>query len=92
MERGHGQALWAGNEGGAIDFIINDDDILIIKRNKENNEVIGFFNLAEKEIETEIPLERTDGVYIDFNDKHPIELNGNLQLKLKPWSYKIFYK
>ncbi|MDT3695184.1 MAG: alpha-amylase family glycosyl hydrolase [Ignavibacterium sp.] len=86
------KALWAGNEGGAIDFIINDDDILIIKRNKENNEVIGFFNLAEKEIETEIPLERTDGVYIDFNDKHPIELNGNLQLKLKPWSYKIFYK
>ncbi|MCZ7609434.1 MAG: alpha-amylase family glycosyl hydrolase [Ignavibacterium sp.] len=86
------KALWDGIKRGSIDFINNDNDILIIRRSKENKEVIGFFNLTEKEIEANIRLEKTSGVYINFNNDHQIELNGNFQLKLKPWSYIIFYK
>lgn len=86
------KALWDGIKRGSIDFINNDNDILIIRRSKENKEVIGFFNLTEKEIEANIHLEKTSGVYINFNNDHQIELNGNFQLKLKPWSYIIFYK
>lgn len=85
-------ALWAGIESGSIDFINNNNDILIIRRSKENKEVIGFFNLTEKEIEANIRLEKASGVYISFNNDQQIELNGNFQLKLKPWSYIIFYK
>lgn len=86
------KALWAGIESGSIDFINNNNDILIIRRSKENKEVIGFFNLTEKEIEANIRLEKASGVYISFNNDQQIELNGNFQLKLKPWSYIIFYK
>lgn len=86
------KALWAGIESGSIDFINNNNDILIIRRSKENKEVIGFFNLTEKEIEANIRLEKASGVYIGFNNDQQIELNGNFQLKLKPWSYIIFYK
>lgn len=85
-------ALWAGIESGSIDFINNNNDILIIRRSKENKEVIGFFNLTEKETEANIRLEKASGVYISFNNDQQIELNGNFQLKLKPWSYIIFYK
>lgn len=86
------KALWAGIESGSIDFINNNNDILIIRRSKENKEVIGFFNLTEKETEANIRLEKVSGVYISFNNDQQIELNGNFQLKLKPWSYIIFYK
>lgn len=86
------KALWAGIESGSVDFINNNNDILIIRRSKENKEVIGFFNLTEKEIEANIRLEKASGVYIGFNNDQQIELNGNFQLKLKPWSYIIFYK
>lgn len=86
------KALWAGIESGSVDFINNNNDILIIRRSKENKEVIGFFNLTEKEIEANIRLEKASGVYISFNNDQQIELNGNFQLKLKPWSYIIFYK
>lgn len=85
-------ALWAGIESGSIDFINNNNDILIIRRSKENKEVIGFFNLTEKETEANTRLEKASGVYIGFNNDQQIELNGNFQLKLKPWSYIIFYK
>lgn len=85
-------ALWAGIESGSIDFINNNNDILIIRRSKENKEVIGFFNLTEKETEANTRLEKASGVYISFNNDQQIELNGNFQLKLKPWSYIIFYK
>lgn len=86
------KALWAGIESGSIDFINNNNDILIIRRSKENKEVIGFFNLTEKETEANTRLEKASGVYISFNNDQQIELNGNFQLKLKPWSYIIFYK
>lgn len=86
------KALWAGIESGSIDFINNNNDILIIRRSKENKEVIGFFNLTEKETEANTRLEKASGVYIGFNNDQQIELNGNFQLKLKPWSYIIFYK
>ncbi|MFZ2865741.1 MAG: alpha-amylase family glycosyl hydrolase, partial [Ignavibacteriaceae bacterium] len=86
------KALWAGIESGSVDFINNNNDILIIRRSKENKEVIGFFNLTEKETEANTRLEKVSGVYISFNNDQQIELNGNFQLKLKPWSYIIFYK
>lgn len=86
------KALWAGIESGSVDFINNNNDILIIRRSKENKEVIGFFNLTEKETEANTRLEKASGVYISFNNDQQIELNGNFQLKLKPWSYIIFYK
>lgn len=86
------KALWAGIESGSVDFINNNNDILIIRRSKENKEVIGFFNLTEKETEANTRLEKASGVYIGFNNDQQIELNGNFQLKLKPWSYIIFYK
>ncbi|HQF41861.1 MAG TPA: alpha-amylase family glycosyl hydrolase [Ignavibacteriaceae bacterium] len=86
------KALWTGAKRGSIDFINNDNDILIIKRRYDENEVIGFFNLTEKEINTNIFSGKLTGTYNDFNTGESIELNNNFQLKLNPWSYKIYFK
>lgn len=86
------KALWTGAERGSIDFINNDNDILIIQRRYDENEVIGFFNLTDKEINTNIFSGKITGTYNDFNTGESIELNNNFQLKLNPWSYKIYFK
>ncbi len=89
--RNKNKALWTGAEKGSIDFINNEKDVLIIRRNKEENEVIGFFNLTDEELNTNIYSEELEGSYTDFNNDMQTEFN-NLQLKLNPWSYKIYYK
>lgn len=83
------KALWTGSNEGTTEFI-NQNELLIIKRSNDKNVVIGYFNLSDKEIFLTIISEKIDHSYIDFETQQPTEMDKHL--KLKPWSYKVFYK
>jgi len=83
------KALWAGANAGTTEFI-NHNESLIIKRSRDNNEVIGYFNLTNKEIFLDISSEKIDNTYNNFETQQPSEIDK--YLKLKPWSYKVYYK
>ncbi|MFT6866480.1 MAG: glycosidase [Cyclobacteriaceae bacterium] len=85
-------ALWAGDDGGFAVRINENPNVYAIKREMNDNQVIGLFNLS-KEIQ---PLKLTDvsvvGTYKDYFTETEYELSTITELNLEPWQFLVFVK
>lgn len=88
------KALWSGGKGGSIKFLEcdADTDILAFSRSLTNNKIIAIFNSSDKEINIIINSESFAGEYSDFSDGSQTTIKDNLKLKIRPWSYKIYFQ
>jgi glycosidase len=88
------KAIWNGLNGGSIDFIENskDENGIVILRNNLDNKLLAIFNINSQEKSIKIESEKIVGNYIDFENNKSISITNKLELVLKPWSYKLFFK
>lgn len=60
-------------------------------RTKEENKVIGLFNMSNQEVKINIDNENLKGKFKILGNGTNIEIKDRLSLVILPWSYKIFY-
>jgi glycosidase len=86
-------ALWNGNFGGKfIPLKINDKNIFAFIRQKDEHQVIAFFNISENQSNVDLTSKRIIGNYTELFSNKNIKLENELNFQLNAWSYKIFYK
>ncbi|MCG8697316.1 MAG: alpha-amylase family glycosyl hydrolase, partial [Bacteroidales bacterium] len=87
------KALEAGKNRGEMTHITVDNDyVFAICRQKEENKVVGIFNLSDKQLKTTLNSKDMKGDYSNlFNNEH-VSLDTTLTIDLAPWEYKVLYK
>lgn len=87
-------ALWNGKEGGTWERIksSNDSSAFVIFRKKNENAVIGIFNLSPEEITIGIDADKIKADYKTLFTSEDISITEQTRIKLPPWSYKVLYK
>lgn len=88
------KALLNKNFGSNIECLSlpENENIFILIRDNGEDEVIAVFNMSNKDFEFSINLNQANGYFNDFNDNSEIKFDGKLNLNVKAWSYKLFYK
>lgn len=88
------QSLWNGTKGGKIDFIeVNlPEKILAFSRTKNQNHIIAIFNMSELQNRVLINSKDFCGSYKDFTEGNLIQIGDQIDIKMPPWSYKVYYK
>lgn len=88
------KALWNGTYGGPLQRIATSDDkaIFAFSRSKDNNEVIGIFNLSDKSQVFTIADQGIAGEYTDPLSGAGVTLNAKATITLRPWEYRTFAK
>ena len=64
----------------------NNKDVLIFKREKDNNKLIFIANLSEKEVTFTTDL---SGEFLNYITQEKMVINKEQKLTFKPWEYKI---
>lgn len=87
------KALANGKYGGKLDFVNFPDNskLMCLIRTKEENKVIGLFNMSNQEVKINIDNENLKGKFKIFGIGTNIEIKDRLSLVILPWSYKIFF-
>jgi len=88
------KALWNGTEGGQLVRINtpNDKDLFAFSRSRENNEVIGVFNLSARKQVFSSTGHVLAGKYNDPFTGAAVTLDGATTFELRPWEYRAFVK
>ncbi|WDC85542.1 alpha-glucosidase C-terminal domain-containing protein [Caloramator sp. mosi_1] len=71
---------------------VKNDNVLVFLREKEDNRVLVFANLSDKEVNLEVPLDGYAGKYKDFYSNETVKLMKNQTVKLSAWGYVIYVK
>jgi glycosidase len=82
-------ALAAGSYGGITKRINEDKHVYAFKREKNNNRVIGIFNLSDSEQMLHITDPQISGGYQEYFSGEDFNLSSE-PLALAPWQYLIF--
>jgi cyclomaltodextrinase / maltogenic alpha-amylase / neopullulanase len=84
-------ALFNGERGGKQQFIDgNNEDILVIYREKNDDKVLALFNISESEVKSFINDRSISGEYYDLFSGEKINVSSEREFILKPWDFKIF--
>ncbi len=85
-------ALWNGKYGGSWERIstINDEAVFAIFREKEDNKVLGIFNLSDTMQTINLKGKNYTGDYVDMLSGEPASVSKNLEFNLQPWEFFIF--
>ncbi|MFN3871826.1 MAG: alpha-amylase family glycosyl hydrolase [Ignavibacterium sp.] len=88
------ELLHCGIQGGALEFIPNNDqqNILSFVRVKDENILLAVFNLSETPSEVSLNDKRLSGKYENFFTKENIKIDESIQINLDKWDWKIFLK
>ncbi|MBK7379353.1 MAG: alpha-amylase [Ignavibacteriales bacterium] len=73
-------------------FDINDDDLLLFSRCSEDEKVFSIFNLSKDEKEFSFDDKSISGNFRNYFTGELVDFSISQNLKLNPWSYKIFVK
>ncbi len=73
-------------------FDINDDDLLLFSRIKDDEKVFAIFNLSKDEKEFSFDDKSMNGNFRNYFTGKLVDFSISQNLKLNPWSYKIFVK
>lgn len=73
-------------------FDINDDDLLLFSRVKDDEKVFAIFNLSKDEKEFSFDDKSMNGNFRNYFTGELVDFSISQNLKLNPWSYKIFVK
>lgn len=83
-------ALWNGNAGGDINIIEtnNNEAIFCFSREKDNNTIVGVFNLSDESVSA-FATNGPKGNFHDVTNNEMAELpvNGTL---LQPWEFRVY--
>ena len=86
-------AIWNGNFGGKFyPLSVNNKNVFAFVRQKDNHQVVAFFNISENKTEIEFKSKRLNGEYIDLFSNKKNQMDEKVNLELDSWGYKIFYK
>ncbi|HLO92663.1 MAG TPA: alpha-amylase family glycosyl hydrolase [Lentimicrobium sp.] len=93
LKKAH-KALFNGKEGGSWTRIKTDmdDKVFVILREKDNNQVLGIFNLSPKEVTLTMDTENIDFKFNTLFSKEAITIDKDTRVKLPGWSYKVLYR
>lgn len=87
------KALWAGEYGGRIARINNNDpSVLAFSRMKDNNMVIGVLNFSNKPQQFRLKDRSVVGSYQDYFTGESYEISLEKPLQLGPWQYLVFVR
>lgn len=88
------KALWNGTDGGELVRIktSNDKALFAFSRAKENNEVIGVFNLSGEKQTFSSGDPAMAGKFTNPFNGAGESLVGGKKMVLKPWEYRVFVK
>lgn len=88
------KALWSGDEQGSFGIIDSpmDENILVIKRENQDNKVIAIFNLSQNEVNLDLAGIDSDKNLMDYFDKDEAGFPAKGILELKAWDYKVYVK
>ncbi len=82
-------ALAAGNVGGITERINADENVYAFRREKGNNQVVGIFNLSDREQKLNLTDQSVAGKYNDYFTNQEFDLSAT-PLTLAPWQYLVF--
>jgi cyclomaltodextrinase len=86
------RALWNGNAGGPMARLASDANVFAFSRSKDNNTVVGIFNLSNAKQSFTLGDTRLAGAYKDGMSGKPAKLVAGKKIELKPWEYRVFAK
>ncbi|MBN2520236.1 MAG: alpha-amylase [Bacteroidales bacterium] len=88
------EALWNGEFGGETERIKTsaDSTIFTIIREKDNNRILGIFNLSNKEKSFSLKEGNFSGNYQDAFSGEFIRIDKKNKMTLDPWKYIILIK
>ncbi|MFN3695052.1 MAG: alpha-glucosidase C-terminal domain-containing protein, partial [Ignavibacterium sp.] len=88
------ELLHCGIQGGALEFIPNNNqqNILSFIRVKDEKILFVVFNLSETPSEVLLNDKRLSGTFQDFLTKENFKIEQSFQTKLDKWDWKIFLK
>lgn len=84
-------SLWNGNAGAPIHFMhmAQENNLFAFSREKDNNKIVGIFNLSNTETTNAVSCKMIDGTYIDYFTGEKIKLAQNQKISLMPWEYLV---
>jgi len=86
------KALHNSTGGGSLRFIeTSDKNVLAIIREKDDDKVLGLFNLSSSKLEISVTDKSLCDSYYNFSTNNVIKLSDNINVTLNPWSYNLFY-
>ncbi len=83
-------ALWNGEAGGPMVRLGNDANVFAFSRSKDNNTVVGVFNLSNAKQSFTLGDAKLAGNYKDGMTGKPAKLAAGEKIELKPWEYRVF--
>lgn len=87
------QALWNGNFGGSYSRINTNDNekVFALVRQKDQNKVVGIFNLSDNPVQVNFSDENLSGNYTELFSGESKRIEGKTVFDLDGWEYLIFY-
>jgi glycosidase len=87
-------ALWNGHWGATMIHVPNNspEAVLSFVRQNDHDKVFAVFNFSKKVQTVKFEEGLFPGAYTDYFGGERIELDASSELKLAPWSYRVFVK
>ena len=87
-------ALWHGQWGSTMVKVPNnaESNVLSFVRQNEKDKVFAVFNFSDQPKSVEFKETLHYGTYTDFDTKESLSINGDFQMQMAPWAYKVFIK
>lgn len=88
------EALWNGEAGGRMEIIETNQPnrVFAFHREKNENRVVVFLNLRDKEVSVKPSASNIKGKYTDYFSRTETEIPFNQPLKLEPWGFRVYIK
>ena len=88
--RADNKAMWAGEFGGAVEFLdIKNDKVLAYRRKKDENEVITILNFSSTAQTIDLEIDKSEYQNL-FNPDSGTEIRKPMELQ--PWGYMVLFK
>jgi 1,4-alpha-glucan branching enzyme len=87
-------ALWSGKWGGRLQLATTTEheSVLAFRRQKDENEIVAFFNLTDQRIDFSVEKGIREGEYKSFVSKSRLSYESEQELSLGPWGYEIWIR
>jgi len=87
-------ALWNGRWGAAMEQVSNSQpaSVLSFVRENGNDKVFAAFNFSDRPVTVSFSGTRHHGSYRDAMTGEPSMMDENVELKMSPWTHRVFVK
>lgn len=88
------KALWNGESGGELISVNSDNNnVFAFTRSKNSNKIFAVFNFSGKPQQAKLEGNEMNGKYSELFGGKKITIGKRmLEVNLKPWEYRVYYK